>query len=444
MTGSMKKKGIDRTTKAFFYLCVLFCVSFFVWASVAPLDIVSDAMGEVIPSSRVKRIQHLEGGIVREIKVQEGDVVEVGQPLIELEATASDSTVEELNVRVKSLKTQISRLEAESRWFSGVSGDNGEESVDPFSIKLDYTEELQKEAPALVKQARELYDARRERFVNDIDGQREKIKQREQDIKEIVVRIRNQRQNLKYVREQIAISEELLQDKLTTRYKHLGFLKEESSLVSKIEEDKAALARSESALSAAKEEMEQISNTFHEEVQEDLRKTRRELLEFSQRLRKMSDSLDRTVIRSPAKGIVKSIYIMGEGEVVQPGMTVLDIVPAGDKLIIEAHLALGDIGYVQEGQPATVKLATGDARMFGKLAGTVKHISPDAITMPDKDTYYRVMVETESDHFEKDGLKYQLYPGMRLLVGIKTGERTVMEYLMYPYFDTLYHGLQER
>lgn len=445
--------GVDTTTKVFFYLCVTFCVSFFIWASVAPLDIVSDAVGEVIPSSRVKRIQHLEGGIVHEIHVHEGDVVTVGEPLIELEATASDSTVEELNVRVFSLKTEIVRLEAESRWFDAVkAGVNTEAkketafpvAVDPYTVELSFPQELQEDSPGLIAQAQELYDARRDRFVNDINAQREKIKQRVQDIQEVSVRIRNQRQNLKYVREQIKISEDLLKDKLTTRYKHLGFLKEESSLLSKIQEDRAALARSESTLSAAKEQVDQIANTFHEEVQEALRKSRRELLEFSQRLRKMSDSLQRTVIRSPANGIVKSIYIMGEGEVVQPGMTVLDIVPAGDKLIVEAHLALGDIGYVEVGQPATVKLATGDARMFGNLGGTVKHISPDAITTPDGDTYYRVSVETESDHFEKDNLRYQLYPGMRLLVGIKTGERTVMEYLVYPYFDTLYHGLQER
>ncbi|WP_319467027.1 HlyD family type I secretion periplasmic adaptor subunit [uncultured Pseudodesulfovibrio sp.] len=446
----MKRTEVDKTTKVFFYLCAAFCISFFIWAAVSPLDIVSDAIGEVIPSSRVKKIQHLEGGIVREIKVREGDLVEVGQPLIELEATASDSTVEELNVRVSSLEMEIARLEAESKWFSDPSEDNsksqgeGKFYFNPYDVTFAVPDKLAAEAPDLVEQASQLYMARRERLVNDINTQREKIKQREQDIQEISVRIRNQRQSLKYVREQIGISEELLKDKLTSRYKHLGFLKEESSLLSKIQEDKAALERSKSALVAAKEHLDQISNTFHEEVQESLRQSQRELLEFSQRLRKMSDSLQRTIIRSPANGIVKSIYIMGEGEVVQPGMTVLDIVPAGDKLVVEAHLALGDIGYVQVGQPATVKLATGDARMFGNLDGTVKQISPDAITHPDEGMYYKVLVETEHDRFEKDGRKYQLYPGMRVLVGIKTGERTVMEYLLYPYFDTLYHGLHER
>ena len=453
MRNRPSKTEVDKTTKTFFYLCVAFCVSFFLWASVCSLDIVSNAIGEVIPSSKVKRIQHLEGGIVQAINVKEGDRVKAGQPLIELEATASDSSVEEINVRINSLNTEIARLEAESRWFDTPEG-NGTAgadaavpvrmNVDPNSVEPEFSPEQEAQSPELITQAKALYEARRDRFLNELNSQREKIKQREQDIKEIEVRMRNSRQNLKYVREQITISEDLLKDKLTSRYKHLGFLKEESTLVSKIQEDTAALSRSRSALAAAEDALEQIYNSYHEEVQESLRKARREVLEFSQRLRKTSDSLDRTVIRAPGDGIIKSIYVRGVGEVVQPGMTVLDIVPAGDKLVVEAHLALGDIGYVQPGQPATVRLPTGDARMFGSLDGVVKTISPDAITIPEEGTFYKVLVETESDRFERDGNHYQLYPGMRLLVGIKTGERTVMEYLLYPYFDTLYHGFHER
>lgn len=449
------KFGLDKTTRSFFYLCAAFCVSFFLWASVSPLDIVSNAMGEVIPSSRVKRIQHLEGGIVHEIKVREGEKVAAGQPLIVLEATASDSTVEEINVRINSLRTEIARLEAESRWYANSQGgaDNATAAVnatagsptppnaDISAIEPQFPEDL---PPDIIDQARDLYNARRDRFVSDINGQKEKIKQRQQDINEIVVRIRNQRQSLEYLREQIRISEDLLKEKLTTRYKHLGFLKEESNLVSRIQEDTAALARSKSALAAAEDALDKIYGSHHEEVQEALRKARREVLEFSQRLRKTNDSLQRTVIRAPIDGIVKTVYVRGVGEVVQPGMTVLDIVPAGDKLIIEAHLALGDIGYVQPGQPATVTLPNRDARMFGKLEGKVTNISPDAVTVPDQGTFYKVLVETSSDRFEKDGRRYQLYPGMRLLVAIKTGERTVMEYLLYPYFDTLYHGFHER
>ncbi|MBU4378315.1 MAG: HlyD family type I secretion periplasmic adaptor subunit, partial [Proteobacteria bacterium] len=138
MTNTDNARELDRNTKVFFYLCAGFCISFFVWASFSPLDIVSDAVGEVIPSSRVKRIQHLEGGIVRKIVVREGDLVEVGQPLIELETTASDSTVEELNVRVSSLTAEIARLEAESRWFVvGVDAAAQEESADANATRSE-------------------------------------------------------------------------------------------------------------------------------------------------------------------------------------------------------------------------------------------------------------------------------------------------------------------
>ena len=470
MGSNQSRYSLSRTTRSFFYLCVAFCVSFFVWASVSPLDIVSNAMGEVIPSSRVKRIQHLEGGIVHEIKVREGERVVTGQPLIVLEATASDSTVEEINVRINSLRLEIARLEAESRWFGSTAestadnatgagdgksagvqrvaaGPPGEAVLDTdaiFALDPRFPEDLVAQSPELVAHARDLYDARRDRFISDVSGQKEKIKQRQQDINEIAVRIRNQRQSLAYLREQIAISEDLLKDKLTTRYKHLSFLQEESNLKSRIQEDTAALERSKSALAAAEDALDKVYSAHHEDVQESLRKARREVLEFSQRLRKTSDSLQRTVIRAPLNGIVKTVYVRGVGEVVQPGVTVLDIVPAGDKLVIEAHLALGDIGYVQPGQPATVTLPDRDSRLFGKLKGTVKTISPDAVTVQDQGTFYKVLVETENDRFEKEGRRYQLYPGMRLLVGIKTGERTVMEYLLYPYFDTLYQGLHER
>lgn len=436
-----KSNGLDKTTRLFFYLCIAFCLSFIAWASWAPLDIVSDAVGEVIPSSRVKRVQHLEGGIVRAILVREGDSVDAGQPLIELEATASDSTVEELKVRISSLKLRTARLEAESLWFATDAEDN---IIQPHSVPFVVPTELEEISKSMLEQAKSLYEARRERVVNDISAQLEQIKQRQQDIQEITARIRNQKQNLEYVQEQIAISEELLKDKLTTRYKHLGFLKEESTLISKIEEDNAALKRKRSLLTSARQELEQIANSFQEEVQGELRQTRRELLELSQRLRKMEDNLERTIVRSPSNGIIKTIYITGEQEVVQAGMTILDIVPADDKLVIEVHLPLGDIGYVHVGQNATVRLTTGDARMFGSLNAKVKRISPDAITNAENETYYRVLVETEQDSFEKGGRSYQLYPGMRLLVGIKTGERTVMEYLLHPYWESLSHGLQER
>ncbi|MBN2141572.1 MAG: HlyD family type I secretion periplasmic adaptor subunit [Desulfovibrionaceae bacterium] len=418
---------VGRTTHLFFGLLTAFCLAFLIWACVAELDIVSEAVGEVIPKTRVKRVQHLEGGIVREIKVREGDTVKEGQALVVLESTASDSSVEELGVHVNALRVEIARLEAE------------ENDLDA----PDFPQDLMEQSPDLIKQARDLFEASRRRYQSDVSGYVEKVKQKEQDVNEIAARLKNGRKSLGLLQEQIAISASLLEDKLTTRYKHLSFLQEETNLKSRIEEDGAALERANSVLAAAVEQLNQVRNVYLEEIQKGLKKSRGELLEYEQRLRRFSDDLSRTTIRSPENGVVKSIYIVNVGEVVKPGKTIVDIVPAGDPLVIEARLAIGDIGYVAVGQAAEVKLASMDARRFGNLEGKVVQISPDAVSEPEGGTYYRVLVETDKDRFERKGHTYQLYPGMRVIVGIRIGQRTVMEYLAYPYFDSLAEGLRE-
>ncbi len=419
---------VSRATRSFFYLCGASCLLLFFWSLVGRLDIVSEAQGEVIPRSKVKRIQHLEGGIIRELLVREGDTVTENQPLVELVTTSSETNVEELQVRTNSLRVEIARLEAEEQG----------------KAEPDYPEEIRRESPEVVNQSQEHFRSRRKRLESELTGQDEKIRQREKDVEEITARLRNSRHSLELLRQQIAISASLLKDQLTSKYKHLSFLQEESNLVSRIEEDSAAQDRSNSALAAARSERERILNAYHEEVQGALRKAQTDLLEFSQRLRKYTDELTRTVIRSPAAGVVKALYVVNVGEIIKPGMTIMDIVPAGDTLIIEAHLPIADIGYVQPGQRAVIKLASRDARRFGFLEGKVTQVSPDAISMPSGATYYRVLVETERDHFSSGSDRYQLYPGMRVVAGIHIGSRSVLGYILDPFLDTMSQGLQER
>ena len=222
---------------------------------------------------------------------------------------------------------------------------------------------------------------------------------------------------------------------------------EANKWVQKTREDmeiKSALKKARAALKEAEERLKRIEHFFLEETGEELKKARQELQELSQRFKKFTDSLKRTTDRSPVEGIVKTLYVVTVKGVIKPGMTILDIVPATDRLVIEAHLPIGDIGYVQPGQKAIVKLASRDARRFGSLDGEVVHVSPDAYTSPQGGAFYTVRVETEKDYFESDNLKYKLYPGVTVLAYIHTGKRTVMEYLLDPFLNTLGHSLQER
>jgi adhesin transport system membrane fusion protein len=276
----------------------------------------------------------------------------------------------------------------------------------------------------------------------------EKVRQREQDIRETSSRLDNLRRNLPHVVRQVQRSEELLRERLVKEDELIGRLKERNNTESAILEHSAALSRASAALAAAKEELGLAQNTFREEVENELKKVQRELMELTQRMKKFRDSQERTVLRASEAGVVKRLSVVSEGEVVMPGMTVAEIVPADDKLVIAAHLPIQDIGYVRPGQRAVVKLASRDARRFGSIEGKVLHVSPDAVTetLPKWREYVllMVMVETQADHFSSKANRYDLFPGMRVLIAIHIGKRSVLGYFLDPFVDALSGSLQER
>ncbi|MFP4455968.1 MAG: HlyD family type I secretion periplasmic adaptor subunit, partial [Desulfonatronovibrio sp.] len=406
----------------------LFCVLFVIWASVGRLDIVSRAQGQVVPSTRVRTVQHLEGGIVREILIREGQVVSAGQPLIVLEQIVSDAFFEEVQSRIISLRLDLARLEALSQDMD----------------EPDFPDELKQSHPQLVARSRSHFMALKDSYVSNIFSQQELIRQREHQVREIMTRRKNARENLELLQEQIALSQELLEENLTTRYKHLSYLREEAALKSRIEEDGAALEAARAALSEARANLNKIRTAHLKDIQNQLKKTRQELEEIQQRQRRHADSLDRTVLRSPVEGVVKTLHVSTVGGVIRSGMDVVEIVPAGDKLVIEAMLPVGDIGYVQEDQAATVRLASRESVIFGKLEGRVIHVAPDTTVTPEGGAYYAVRIQTEKDRFENNGMEYRLYPGMIMQVAIHTGSRTVLQYILDPLMGTMSGVLQER
>ena len=418
----------ERGTHLFFALCTTLVVAFFAWSYFGKLDVVSAALGEVVPSSQVKSIQHLEGGIVREILVREGDAVKQGQPLVNLEPLASGADVEELKARVTSLRTEIARLEAEVQGADAPA----------------YPDDIRRDHPELVKQATAFFNTRRSRIRNQLAGQRQQIAQQERKIDEVTARLKNNRHRLTLLSEQIGISEQLLKERLSNRMQHLNLLKEAAGLKGIIGEDKAGLRRITSARKEALNKLGSIRDAFREKAQEDLEKKRREFEEFSNRLRKYEDSLKRTVLRSPVDGVVKTLYVVTIGGVVAPGATVADVVPAGDRLIIEARLPTQDIGYVHPGQTALVMLASADAIRFGNIEGKVVHVSPDAIDSPGGAPFYKVRIAIEKDFFERRGVKYRLLPGVQVMCSIRTGQRSVLAYLTDPFLGSFQTALRER
>ncbi|WP_421850624.1 HlyD family type I secretion periplasmic adaptor subunit [Marinomonas sp.] len=419
---------VSKVQRSLLVILILGFVGFFTWSAVSPLDVVSMANGSVEPVNKVQTIQHLEGGIVRKILVQEGQHVVKGEALVELETTNSGSSYGEMLSRVNSLTANKVRLQAE------VQG----------ADKLAFDDAFTEANPQLVKRSEALFYARRNQLKSALQAQQEEMNVRQQVINEIATRIEFSEKRLTLVKEQNAIEQELLTNALSNRYDHLNSLKELNELESDIAEGKASLAKSRASLLQAKSNLMAIQNKYNEEVNTSLSDTRSQLSEGTQRLKKFKDSLERTVLRAPMDGIIKNRYVVTEGGVVAPGGTVIDMVPGKDGLVVEAKLPPQDIGHIQQGQEAFIQLASGEASHYGRLLGTVASVSPDTITTKEGEVYYVVRLTLDQDQFVKGSNRYKLSPGVLVTAGIVTGKRSVLEYILSPFLQSLPFALSER
>ncbi|PCI41029.1 MAG: secretion protein HylD [Rhodospirillaceae bacterium] len=419
---------IKQQTHMFLVVLIAMILAFFGWTLVGRLDVVSFAVGEVVPSSQVKTVQHFEGGIVAEIPVREGDRVKAGQALMVLESTASGADVDELNVRILALTADVARLTADVEGAETITFPDG----------------FAKNHPQLTVQVQDLFSSRRLQLINDLNVQKALVNQRKREGDEISARLTNTREKLKLINEQVKISEGLLEDELTNRMLHLNLLKEVANLRGARSQDTAALARLQAAIEQETLSLEAVDGRFRVEARQDLDEKRRSLQELTNRSRKFADSLNRSVVVSPVDGVVMTLHVVTRGGVIQPGGKIADIVPIGDALVVEAKLPPNDVGYVHIGQTARVTLASSDSARFSPLEGEVIHISPDTVEGPDGATYYKVRIKTTSDVFESKGEIYRLVPGVQVMCSIVTGSRSVMEYIASPFMGSLETALQER
>ncbi|MBF0455588.1 MAG: HlyD family type I secretion periplasmic adaptor subunit [Magnetococcales bacterium] len=423
---SLADVGVTWRVSGLGFMLITLFVSLALWANIRHLDVMSLAEGEIVTASKVQQVQHLEGGIVREILVQEGDTVEKGQPLIVLDSIASAADVEAIQLNIRSLKVDLIRLQAEVA---------DEET-------LTFGPEWQDQT--LLSQARNLFQARRRSLMSELDSQRDLIVQRQEEIAEVQARQSRQKKLMVILREQIAISRTMVSEALSSRYEHLNHLKEQNQLESRIEEDGAALKRTAAALRQAEETLLGIQHQHKEALRQELEETQRNLNELVLRLEKFEDSMQRKVLRAPVNGIIKTLFVVSKGGVVPPGGTVLEVVPGEDRLLVEARLPVQDVGHVKIGQRVIIRLASVDASKFGKLEGSVVHISPDSVVSQEGFPYYVVRISTKQSYFLNGQDRYDLVPGVVVTAGILTGERTVLEYIMGPFAQGIDFALSER
>ncbi len=397
------------------------------WANFATLDEVSIATGEVVPAGRIKVVQHLEGGIIQEIYVTEGDTVREGQTLVQLDLASAGTNREELQVRIDSERLVKARLEAEAT-----------------GAELVFPEEVAKRRPAIVAAQRQAYEARRRELSSTIQVMREQVKQRELEVEELTARSRAVESNYKLASERLKMSKSLLAEGLTAKMEHLELEAEVENLDGEMKSLRPSLPKVQAAVEEARQRLQETESRFRREAQDQLGKIEENIARVTELLSDATEQGIRAEIKSTINGVVKNMRYNAVGNVVKPGEPIMEIVPTGDQLVVEAKLNPVDRGYVTEGQAATVKISTYDFARYGGLKGQVIRVAPDSSTDEDGAPYFRVVVQTDKNYLGLGEGDLPITPGMQATVDIHTGEKSVMDYLIKPVLKLRHEAFRER
>ncbi|OIJ36843.1 MULTISPECIES: HlyD family efflux transporter periplasmic adaptor subunit [Acinetobacter] len=356
------------------------------WAWLFKLEEVSTGTGKVIPSSKEQVIQSLEGGILTKLNVKEGEIVEQGQVLAQLDPTRFESNVGESASLLISSRATAARLRAE------VTG-----------APLSFPPEVLKE-PKLVAEETALYKSRRANLEQSLAGLQ---------------------QALILVQQELAMTEPLVAKGAASEVEVLRLKREANDL---------------------QNQMNDVRNQYFVKAREELAKANTDVETQQQVVRGKSDTLNRTIFKSPVRGVVKEIDVMTLGGVIPQNGKLMTIVPLDEKLLVEARISPRDIAFIRPDQEALVKITAYDYSIYGGLKGKVTVISPDTLRDEVKQDqfYYRVYIRTENDKLtNKAGQEFNITPGMVATVDIRTGEKTVLDYLVKP-FNKAKEALRER
>lgn len=395
------------------------------WAAFAKLDEVTKGEGKVIPSRQVQVIQSLDGGLVSEILVREGQLVSKGQLLLKIDPTRFVSNLKENRSEYLALLAKAERLEAiaETR---------------PFAPPP----EVAAEAPEIVEQERALFEAVRSEILNSIGIAQQQLTQRGQELKEVRARREAAEQGYELTRQELEKTRPLTKTGAVSDVELLRLERDVSRYRGERDMANAQIPRIESAMAEAQRKIQEVNLSIRN-------KARTELSEVSARLGKLSegsvaleDRVKQSEIRSPVNGTVKQLLVNTVGGVVQPGRDIIGIVPSDDALLLEAKVSPRDIAFLHPGQKAVVKFTAYDFSVYGGLEATLEHIGADSITDDKGNTYYIVRVRTAKSVIGAENLP--IIPGMVAEVDIITGKKTILSYLMKPVLRAQANALRER
>ena len=427
--GSEFERGSSRFAHILLLAMAAFFTVFFLWARSATLDVVTRGEGKVIPSSQIQRVQNLEGGIVAEILVSEGDIVERDQLLLRIDNSLAEATMRENRGKYLSLLATVARLQAE------VHG----------SAEIDFPQAVLQGDPKSVANEQSLFEARRRQAAEQVGILKAQADQKKQELVEMTARMKQLGRARALTQEEADLLAPLVKQGVSPRLDLLRIQQRLQEVTTEIEGIKVVIPRTQAAIRETEARVAEKLGAIRTESQQELNTKRVELIAIQQTLSAASDRVTRTDVRSPVRGTINKLFVTTIGGVIQPGQDLVEIVPLEDTLLIEAKIRPSDRAELRPGLDAMIKVTAYDFSIHGGLPATLIDISADTIVEDKGDkrgeSFYRIRLRTDRNSLGPDK---PIIPGMTATVDILTGHKTVLDYLLKPIIKARDNALRER
>jgi membrane fusion protein, adhesin transport system len=418
-------KGSRRIAMATIFAICGVLLAAVAWSSFMPLAEISVSSGEILPSGSIKHIQHLEGGIVSEVLVREGEEVKKGQPLVILAPEIATSELHQLATRQRALNIRIRLL---TKTLAGKKIEI--ESVDPR-----YRGIASAEYQALL--------AKLDNLETQSDVIEQQVKERTAERETLLSQTESLDEQIKLTRQRIESRRKLVKKGLFPSMRLIDDQRDLARLTGKRTEINLEAIRIQERIIESQSRLADLKSTFKSEVASEISTLTKEAAENELAIQRADDRVKRLTIRAPVSGRVHGLQIRTIGGVIGEGATLMDIVPSGTKPYVEARVSTGDIGHVRVGQKAKIKVMTYDYSRYGTVSGRVSHISPTAFTDEDGRPYYRANIDLDNT-FVGNNDSMPVTPGMTVVADIITGEKTLLSYITSPVTRSLDSAMRER
>jgi len=416
-----------RRSQLTVWLAAALLLSALVWAYWAVLDEVTVAEGKAIPSSKVQVVQNLEGGIVTELFVREGQMVDKGATLLRLDDTRFRSNKGESEADRYALSAQVQRLAAEAE-----------------GRPLALSEEVRSKAPQVAEDETALFQSRQRRLSSEKQTLSEQLRQKTQELAEYRAKVAQYRSAVGLLQEELNMSAPLVSKGAVSPVEILRLKQRTVEARGQLNASSLAIPRAEAAVAEMRSKMQESDASFRSEAAKELNEKRTDLSKLSANSIAIDDRVKRTTVVSPVRGIVKVLKVNTIGGVVQPGSDLVEIVPIEDNLLIEAKVRPQDVAFLHPGQQAMVKFSAYDYTIYGGLKGKLELISADTVTDDKGNAFYLIQVRTERNHVGGEHKPLLIIPGMVATVDIITGQKSVLDYLLKPVLKARTEALRER